>query len=200
MRALDGTPRSVDAAELERCYSESHRRYHGLAHVRAVLREADGLAADLGLGSADRALVALAACAHDVVYDARPGVDERASAEWVRERLTASDVPAPAVAEVARLVLTTLDHGAGPDDVRAAVLLDADLAILGADPDGYAAYVAGVRAEYAAVPDDAWRSGRAAVLTSLLDLDPLFRTAAARERWAAAARRNVAAELARLTG
>ncbi len=45
-----------------------------------------------------------------------------------------------------------------------AILLDADLAILGADPAAYSAYVAGVRSEYRHVDDDDWRTGRAAVL------------------------------------
>ena len=46
--------------------------------------------------------------------------------------------------------------------------IEADLAILGADPSDYDAYVNGVRAEYAHVPDAAWRTGRSAVLEGLL--------------------------------
>ena len=52
-----------------------------------------------------------------------------------------------------------------------------------------------VRAEYAHVPDDAFRSGRAAVLRSLLDAGPLYRTRFATERWEARARENLTAEL-----
>ena len=43
-----------------------------------------GSADEVGLDDDTAALVALAACAHDVVYDGRPGADERASAEWAR--------------------------------------------------------------------------------------------------------------------
>jgi predicted metal-dependent HD superfamily phosphohydrolase len=75
-------------------------------------------------------------------------------------------------------------------------LLDADLAILGAAPADYERYRLAVRAEYAHVPDDAWRAGRAAVLRSLLAKEPLYRTRAAQERWAARARRNLREELA----
>jgi predicted metal-dependent HD superfamily phosphohydrolase len=55
-----------------------------------------------------------------------------------------------------------------------------------------------VRQEYAHVPDDLFRAGRAAVLAALLAAPALFRTAAGRRRWEHAARANVEAELAQL--
>jgi predicted metal-dependent HD superfamily phosphohydrolase len=160
-----------------------------------VLADTAWLAAQVGLAPRDRAVVALAACAHDIVDDARPGDDERASAAWAAAALTAASVAAAEVERVRALVLATLTHHAEPDDLAAAVLLDADLAILAAAPAEYAEYVARVRAEYAEVPDDAWRTGRAGVLESLVSRADLFVTEPARRRWDAAARRNVAAEL-----
>jgi len=76
--------------------------------------------------------------------------------------------------------------------------MDADLAILAADPAAYEAYRQQVRAEYRRLDDGQWRAGRSAVLRSLLERDELFLSPAARERWEAAARRNIAAELAAL--
>jgi predicted metal-dependent HD superfamily phosphohydrolase len=77
-----------------------------------------------------------------------------------------------------------------------AVLLDADLAILGADPAGYRAYVDGVRAEYHHVDDASWRRGRAHVLEEFLQRPALFHTPTAQQRWTARAHANLAAELA----
>jgi predicted metal-dependent HD superfamily phosphohydrolase len=186
------------AADLEHRYREPHRRYHTLTHIAAVLGDASRLAAELGLSMPERAVVALAACAHDVVYTARPGTDEQASAAWASEALSGCAVPGEARAQVAAIVLATISHTA---DVAAAnVLLDADLAILAADPAEYTRYVDGVRAEYAAVSDAEWRTGRAAVLRRLLDRPVLFATEPARRRWDARARRNLAAELAALSG
>jgi predicted metal-dependent HD superfamily phosphohydrolase len=91
-------------------------------------------------------------------------------------------------------------HHPEPGDGNGEVLCDADLAVLGSDPQGYAAYAAAVREEYAFVPEDAFRSGRAAILRQLLALPALYRTAAARERFDAPARANLAAELSRLEG
>ena len=183
------------ADDLERRYAQPHRRYHTSVHVEAVVRDGRWLAAEVQLAPADRALLTLAACAHDVVYDARPGEDEHASAAWAREQLVAAGVDEAIVRRVEQLVLNTLTHEGEAGDTVSDVLLDADLAILGADPAGYDSYVRGVRAEFAAVPGELWRVGRAQVLARLLDRDPLFRTAPARQRWEAAARANIGREL-----
>ena len=66
------------------------------------------------------------------------------------------------------------------------MLVEADLAILGAEPADYSAYVAGVRAEYAHVTDSEWSTGRSAVLQHLLQNPAL----------SARARANLTAELA----
>ncbi|WP_342770119.1 hypothetical protein [Xylanimonas allomyrinae] len=72
---------------------------------------------------------------------------------------------------------------------------DADLAILGSTPARYTRYVHQVRAEYADVPDVAFREGRAAVLDQLLSLPALYRTTPGRAAWADRASANLRAEL-----
>ena len=136
----------------------------------------------------------LAAWFHDAVYAGRPDDEER-SAELARDELTAAGAGPALVAEVVRLVLLTRAHDPAPDDRPGALLCDADLSVLGAGPQRYADYVAGVRAEYAHVDDAGWRTGRAQVLRDLLALEPLFRTAEGQDRWEAAARASLTAEL-----
>jgi predicted metal-dependent HD superfamily phosphohydrolase len=165
-----------------RC-AESHRRYHGIVHVRAVVRDVAVLAAELRLPAEERAVLVIAAGAHDVVYDGRPGDDERRSASWARYWLAQAGVGKAHVAKAGELVLATAAHSASPDDLAAWVLLDADLAILGADPAVYDRYRLAVREEYAALGESAWRAGRAAVMSGLLARDPLYGTRAARRRW-----------------
>jgi predicted metal-dependent HD superfamily phosphohydrolase len=186
------------AADLVARYAEPHRRYHNTAHVLAVLRDATLLADELGLAAHDRAIVTLAACAHDVHYDGKPGDDERRSAEWAGTWLRRAGITGTDVSEVERLVLATIDHAAAPTDLAAQILFDADLAILAAQPEDYERYRRAVRAEYASVSDDAWRSGRAAVLTGLAARDPLFHTAPARKHWEQRAKANLATELSSL--
>ena len=55
-------------------------------------------------------------------------------------------------------MLATAGHD--PTQVDEAVLVDADLAVLAADPATYTAYARGVRREYSHLDDAAWREGR----------------------------------------
>jgi predicted metal-dependent HD superfamily phosphohydrolase len=178
-------------AELQARYREAHRRYHTIDHVRAVLLDAESLHEEVTVSPADRAVLTIAVCAHDVVYDARPGDDEKASAEWVRIRLRQYGVPPAYGDRVAAAVLATASHSRQAPDVVVDLLLDADLAILAAPRDAYDRYVAAVRLEYSSLDDAAWRRGRAGVLENLAERDPLFFTAAARARWESDARANI---------
>jgi predicted metal-dependent HD superfamily phosphohydrolase len=177
--------------DLLRRYAEPHRRYHTTEHLAAVLDGVDELAAEAD----DADAVRLAAWFHDAVYDPARGDNEERSAVLAERTLAGAGRTAAVIAEVARLVRLTTTHDPAEDDRNGAVLCDADLAILAADPERYAAYAAAVREEYAAVPDEAFRAGRAGVLRGLLDLPALFRTRAGHERWEAAARHNLETEL-----
>jgi predicted metal-dependent HD superfamily phosphohydrolase len=177
---------------LEAAYGDPRRGYHDLLHLAEVLAHVAELT-----DPADPALeaVLLAAWFHDAVYDGRADDEER-SARLAEEALAGH----PPAGEVARLVRLTATHRPASDDHAGQVLCDADLGVLAADEDRYAAYTAGVRREYATVPDAAFAAGRAAVLRDLVDRPYLFHTAAARERWEQRARANVARELAVLEG
>ena len=183
-------------ADLLRRWHEEHRHYHDAEHLAEVLAAVDELANE----AAEPDAVRLAAWFHDAVYDGRPGDDERRSADLAREVLSGLGVPAPRAEHVAALVQMTVHHDPAPGDPDAAVLCDADLAILGTDADRYSRYVHDVRAEYAHVPESMFRGGREMVLKALEAMPTLYRTAGGRERWEDAARANLARELAELRG
>ena len=185
---LDGSVRT----RLEEAYADSSRGYHDLLHLTEVLQHVDEL---MPPDHPARETVLLAAWFHDAVYDGR-GDDEERSA-----RLAEATVPDPVVAsEVARLVRLTWTHRPSSDDLGGQVLCDADLAVLAADPDRYASYVAGVRAENARVSDADFAAGRAAGLRALLAKPTLFHTDAGRSRWEQSARANVRREIEDPTG
>lgn len=192
---LAGPQAHAVGEDLVRRYSEPHRRYHTVDHLAAMLVVIDDLAAD----AADLDAVRYAAFFHDAVYAMDGGDNEEASARLAETTLPTLGIDPDTVAEVARLVRLTGGHHPDPADRNGAVLCDADLAILAADESAYAAYTAAVRAEYAHVPDDLFRPGRAAVLAALAEQPNLFRTPTARSRYESAARANLAAELAALT-
>ncbi len=178
--------------ELADAYGGANRFYHNLDHIRAVLATIDGFA-DL---ARDLPAVQLAAWYHDSVYDSRTRDNEERSADLAAERCSGWGVPASTVETVRRLILATKSHQADADDFDAHVLLDADLAILGADEEEYARYARAIRQEYAWVAEDDYRRGRASVLHSFLGRTRIFRLDRTHERLNATARRNLRNELA----
>ena len=114
--------------------------------------------------------------------------------------LASLGVRADLVAEVARLVRMTVEHDPAAGDRNGEVLCDADLAVLAAAPAQYRHNSAAIRAEYAHVPEDVFRAGRAHIIEALLAGPALYRTPIARKRWEQAARANLVAELQTLTG
>jgi predicted metal-dependent HD superfamily phosphohydrolase len=170
-----GLPSEAGAAvfaDLAERYAGPDRHYHTLSHLADVLDWLDRLAAP----AAPSAALRLAAWFHDAVYDPRAADNEERSAALARERLAPLGLPAALPDEVARLILLTKTHTAADADYDGLLLLDADLAVLGADLDAYDAYAAAVRREYAWVPEEAWRSGRRRVLEGFLRREHLFRS------------------------
>ncbi len=179
---------------LAAAYADPSRGYHDTRHLTEVLDRLRELA-EHG-ASYDAAPVLLAAWFHDAVYDGERDAEER-SATWAEDALP--DVaPEPVVTEVARLVRLTETHTPDDGDANGCALSDADLGILAAPLDRYDQYVAAVRREYAHLDDEVFDAGRAEVLRGLAAKPHLFHTAYARERWEAAARANLARELATL--
>jgi len=176
--------------ELFTRHREAHRHYHTLTHVAHVLRTAGELMAAVPV--ADPRAVRLAAWFHDAIYDPRSATNEDDSAALAARLLPGAGASAECVHAVARLVRVTAHHDPSTDDE--AVLVDADLGVLAAEPTGYDAYAHQVRAEYAHLDDATWQHGRALVLQRLLDRPRLFHTAPMRAH-EQRARANMAAEL-----
>ncbi|MEU6392791.1 hypothetical protein [Streptomyces sp. NPDC046939] len=195
LRAASGGTTDLDpypyADNLLSRWAEPQRKYHTTEHLTAVLDRIDVLADHAD----DPALVRLAAWFHDAVYRPDRSENEERSAALAERALAEAGLPEAAVAEVARLVRLTVGHDPADGDTNGETLCDADLAILASPPEAYAAYTKAVRAEYAFVPDEAFREGRAAVLRHLLGLPRLFRTPYGAAHWESTARDNLTTEL-----
>lgn len=193
--ALAGVEAEQIGAGVVGRYNEPHRRYHTGTHLAVMLAAIDELS-----GAADDLdAVRYAAFFHDAIYDVARADNEERSADLGRDILESLGAAPELVDEVVRLVVLTRGHNPRPGDANGAVLCDADLVVLGGTPAEYAAYTTAIRAEYAHVPDDLFRAGRASVLRNLADQPRLFRTELAHDRYEAIARANLAAELAELT-
>jgi predicted metal-dependent HD superfamily phosphohydrolase len=181
--------------QLVAAYSEPHRHYHTLQHLRECLAHFDA-AASLAARAPE---VEAALWFHDAVYDPKRDDNEERSAEWAARSLLAAGCDAGVATRVHALVLATRGH-APSDDPDTALLLDIDLSILGAAPARFAEYERQVRAEYAHVPDAAFRAGRRDVLAGFLARPRLYLTDAYRGALEERARANLAAALDELRG
>ncbi|MEQ9506823.1 MAG: hypothetical protein RLO80_11180 [Hyphomonas sp.] len=179
-------------------YAEPQRHYHTWAHISALKLHYDRYAPYF----ARPAAVLWALYWHDAIYDPMAKDNEEQSAVLL-EADAAGHLPAEDVAFAAMMIRATAKHlvpdGLMPDDkADLSLFLDMDLSILGAPPPVFDQYERDVRAEYAAVPDDAFRKGRAAILKNFLDRPRLYFTNICAARWEAAARDNLARSIAAL--
>lgn len=196
-------------------YAEPHRHYHTATHIMFVLRHLHEMAR-ASTRNISPAVVA-AALYHDAIYDPMVDTNEALSAVLAERDLAEIGWPAERCESVAAMIIATAGHLADPTEGRypldpsladhvdvgeatdTAMLLDADLAILGAEPTAYQAYVNGVRSEYAHVVDGQWRAGRALVLQRFLGRPRLFITDYMYANAEHRARANIEAELAALS-
>ena len=176
--------------EVAAAFAEPGRFYHTLDHVLAVLATVESLAPFAKNLNA----VKLAAWLHDVIYDSKASDNEERSADYA-ERLC-EELGIPEGNLVADLILKTKTHDPG-EDADAQVLLDADLAILGAGETEYQAYAENIRREYAWVPEPDYRKGRRQILEKFLTRPRIYHFLSHLEE---PARRNLAAEIASLAG
>lgn len=179
-------------------YTAPERHYHNLEHLTEMFRVAGRLA----LNTDDPSAVQLAIWFHDAVYDPRAKDNESRSGELAVDLLGPIGVPASTIERIVRLIRATahLDSSDPPADRDTAVILDADLAILGAAPERYQRYAGDIRKEYAWVPEEDYRKGRAAVLSRFLARPRIYAHLIMFEEGEQQARANLAAELANLTG
>ena len=182
--------------ELLAAWSERARHYHDGRHLRECL----GLL-EVWKGQGERtAELSIALWFHDAIYHPGAADNELRSAAWAARALGEAYVSSEVAQRVYDLVMAT-QHAAHPAPVRSIdveLVLDIDLAILGAPPDRFQAFERDIRKEYAAVPGDVYRSARRTRLQGFIEREPLYHTIKARERLEAQARINLQGALERL--
>ncbi|PTA68887.1 phosphohydrolase [Deinococcus arcticus] len=140
--------------------------------------------------------LALAVWGHDLIYDPRAGDNEARSAQVFGAWLATQGAVPAHMAQIRALILAT-QHTAAPATREEALLVDADLGILGASPADFAAYDAAIRQEYRHVPGPLYRIGRRKVLQGFLKRGRIYTTPEFAEL-EAQARANLAVALSKL--
>lgn len=164
-------------------YSEPHRQYHTLAHIRDMLSLVTGEAA------------VAATWFHDIVYDPTRADNEDASAKLAATALRELGFGTPGIDVVAQMIRATTTHDRNDLPQQALIFVDADVAVLGSPHDRYVAYRDAVRREYASLSDDEFVRGRRVVIERFLSRPQIYFTQTMREKFEAQARANLLWEL-----
>ncbi len=166
-------------------HSEPQRFYHSLVHLERLF---ELLPAEPHLE--------LAVWFHDAVYDPTRTDNEAQSALLAEQSLHSLGLDPQLIQTVVNLILATRNHQTA--DPHTALFLDADLAILGADPETYQGYAQAIRQEYAWVPTALFLEQRAAMLHKFLSRERIYQTEAF-ARLEQPARENLQRELQEIT-
>ena len=181
-------------AALEAAYATPPRAYHNFQHVQDVLRHYETVA--VGPGWKQPVETCLAVLYHDAIHEpGRPDNEARSAAlavEHIGRWLPDAGLDA---ARVAALIGLTARHGRlAPEEVDrdAALVLDCDMAILGAAPAEFDAYDRGIAAEYRGhVPGWLFKLNRRRFLKGLLARERIFLSEFFHARLDAQARHNL---------
>ncbi len=171
-------------------YGKSSRYYHNLLHLESLLRELLPIRNEI----MDWGTLIFSIAYHDVVYNVMKKDNEEKSAEFAYERLSKLGLPEEIKNKCSDQILATKSHQHSADgDTN--FFTDADLSVLGADPDSYSIYTSQIRKEYRIYPDLIYKPGRKKVLLHFLAMKHIFKTDYFRNRCEGKARNNLAAEL-----
>jgi predicted metal-dependent HD superfamily phosphohydrolase len=188
-------------AEVREAHHIPARSYHTWAHVTRVLEHVGDVAEDVGWN--DPRETWFAALFHDAVYVAGAKDNEAKSAALARE-LIGKWFPDEGIDldRVAALIELTARHGsltAADVDHDAALLLDCDMAVLGAPTDEFDRYEQGIADEYERVyTHTEYEAGRRAFLQRLLDRPRIFLSDHFHDLYDLVARQNLSRALSRL--
>jgi predicted metal-dependent HD superfamily phosphohydrolase len=179
-------------SDLCTAYSESHRHYHTLAHVAAMLAllEQREYLSETNFW---------ATWFHDIIYNPLASDNEDRSAGVAEKQLNSLGYKIELIKKVVTLIQATKSH---VSTVRLTeqdkAFLDADMSILGTDTETYDKYSANVRKEFNCIPDDAYREGRVKFLSSTLAMPKIFSLESFSKNFESHARINICREISSL--
>ena len=180
-------------AQLIAAYREPTRCYHGLSHLLECLR----LWREWREHSSKSDEIAIALWFHDALYDTARHDSEARSARWALDALTAGGVPFDTVRRIRDLVIATRPNES-PSNDDARLMIDIDMAIMGASPDRYEQYEADLQREHPHMAEFIYWRKRLEVLKALNTRQRIFQSDAARHTLEARARENIARSISRL--
>lgn len=176
--------------KIEKKHSEKGRFYHNLDHLKNMFLELEAVKEQIFNYTA----ITFSVFYHDIIYDTTSRSNEEKSAEFAVSRLEELNIDQATIKEVFEQIMATKTHQIS-DHNDTNYLLDADLSILGKDPETYIDYTQKIRKEYSFYPDLLYKPGRKKVLRHFLELESIFKTDYFKSKYEKQAKENLQSEL-----
>lgn len=181
----EGDPMDV-FTDLVKSYTEPHRHYHDLSHVKHCLNEFE----DVKELSQNPEAVEMAIWFHDAIYNPKKDDNEKESAKLAEKELRELGLSQGFRQKTKELILDT-DHSRKPDTENGELIVDIDLSILGQENDKFTDYQKGIRKEYDWVSEKQFEEKRSEILKGFLGRDHIFQTNFFRDKYEKKARANL---------
>lgn len=176
--------------DIERRYSGFGRHYHTVAHLEHIAKEL--------FRHPEKFLnpdtIVFSIVYHDVIYNILKTNNEERSADYARRNLSKTSFPAEETDRCISMILATKTHSI-TNDPEINLFTDADLSILGADPNTYVTYTEQIRKEYFVYPGSIYNPGRRKVIEHFLRMERIFKTDSFFNTYEEQARKNLTSEL-----
>ena len=186
-------PEIESAKFLERiigCYSESHREYHNLRHIREMLECLNLYKTAIS----DYPILYVYCLYHDIVYDTHAQDNEEKSAEYL-EKDFHDYLSKEEITKCKDLILGTKKHQFLQNNFDHKIFLDSDLLILGRERNRYIEYMDSIRKEYEWVEREFYKQERAKVLQKFLERERIYFTDEVFHAYEKQARENIKFEI-----
>lgn len=171
-------------------YSEPKRHYHTIEHLEAILTDLKEVKDEI----TDWDTTLFAVFYHDIIYKASSSTNEQDSSKLAVKRLFEIDYPADKIAKCANMILATKQHERSEDN-DTNYLTDADIGILGENPEEYQKYTEQIREEYTIYADFMYNSGRKKALQHFLKMETIYKTEHFLKKYEEQSRFNISNEL-----
>lgn len=177
---------------LEKRYSEKHRTYHNLKHLKELFDYFDFHHEQLENPN----IVAFSIFYHDIIYNIWKKDNEEKSADLAIKVLSELQLSQSQFNTTHEQIIATKTHESNFNDSK--FLIDFDLAILGQSEEIYQEYSQSIRKEYKLVPDFMYKKGRIKVLQHFINKKNIYKTAVFIASFEKNAKENLQGELNQL--
>jgi len=171
-------------------YSNHKRHYHTISHLEAIITDLQ----EVKLNIKDLDTTLFVVFYHDIIYKPSSSSNEADSAKLAKKRLTEIDYPVDKIEKCVTMILATKQHELSEDN-DTNYLIDADIAILGKNPEDYQKYTEQIREEYTIYADFMYKSGRKKALQHFLQMETIYKTEHFIKEYEKQARINISNEL-----